>query len=66
LPEPVTYYVTPAIGSEENSVVFYLETETDSYYFITEEYTNKYASAIRHNIMCCVEWQKHNYYYNNY
>jgi len=49
-----------AIGIRgENSVAFYLESETDSYYFslatwngITKEYPNNYASAIRHNVQC--------------
>jgi len=31
----------------------------------TKEYPNNYAYAIRHNVICCGEWQKHklNYYY---
>src|SRR6218665_1623470 len=47
-----------AIGSEEDSVAFYLKSETDSYYFslatwnsITKEYLNNYVSAIRHNVV---------------
>jgi len=71
----IIYAVILAIGSEENSVVFYLKSETDSYYFslaiwnsITKEYQyiNNYASAIRHNVICCGERQKHNYYYKYY
>jgi len=70
--EIIIYYaVILTIGSEENSVAFYLTSETDSYYFslaifnsITKECPNNYASAISHNVIkCCDEWQKHNYYY---
>jgi len=53
-------------------VAFYLKSETDSYYFslaiwntITTEYQNNNASSIRHNVICCGEWQKHNYYYRS-
>ena len=28
---------------------------------INNIYNNKYASVIRHNILRCGEWQKHNY-----
>jgi|SRR6218665_1607754 len=63
------YAVILAIRSEENSFAFYLKSVTDSYYFslaiwnsITKEYPNNYASAIRLNVICCGEWQKHNYY----
>ena len=52
-----TNSVILAIGSEDNSVEFYLKSETDSYYFssatwnsITKEYPNNFASAIRHNV----------------
>ena len=64
------YAVIQAIGSEENSVAFYLESETDSYYFslaiwnsITKEYPNNCVSVIRHNALCCGEWQMHNYHF---
>jgi len=33
---------------------------------VTKEYPNNYASAIRHSVICCGEWQKHNYYYKYY
>ena len=65
------YAVILAICSEEIGVVFYLKSVKDSYYFslaiwnsITKEYPNNYASAIRLNVICCGEWQKHNYYHN--
>jgi len=55
------YAVILAIGSEENSVAFYLKSETDSYCFslaiwnsITKEYPNNYASAIRHSVIAYV------------
>ena len=51
------YAVILVIGSVENSVAFYLKSETDSYYFrltiwnsITKEHPNNYASAIRNNV----------------
>jgi len=56
-------------------VAFYLKSETDSYYFslaiwnsITKGYPNRpnYASAIRHNVICCGEWKKHNKYHKYY
>jgi len=54
------------MSREENSIAFYLKSETDSYYFSlaiwnsnTKEYPDNYASAIRHNVICCGEWQKH-------
>ena len=53
----IKYAVILIIGSEENSVVVYLTSETDSYYFslaiwnsITKKYPNNYAYAIRHNV----------------
>jgi len=62
----IYYAVILVIGSVENSVAFYLKSETDTYYFslaiwnsITKEHPNNYASAIRHNLMYCGEWQNH-------
>ena len=69
------YAVIVTIGSEENSVAFYLKSETDSYYFSlaiwnsispTQEYPSNYASAICRNVICCGEWQNHNYFYKYY
>src|SRR6218665_2112398 len=69
------YAVIVTIGSEENSVAFYLKSETDSYYFSlaiwnsispTQEYPSNYASPICRNVICCGEWQKHNYYCKYY
>jgi len=52
------YAVIVTIGSEENSVAFYLKSETDSYYFsleiwnrITKEYPSNYASAICRHVV---------------
>src|SRR6218665_121563 len=48
-------------------MAFCLKSVMDSYYFSlaiwnSKEYPNNYASAIRLNVICCGEWQKHNYY----
>src|SRR6218665_495472 len=68
------YDVIPTIGSEENSMAFYLKSETDSYYF---SLAFGIALGLLKNIqiimllpfetiLCCGEWLKHNYYFKYY
>src|SRR6218665_1597039 len=52
------YAVILAIGSEENSVAFYLKSETDSFCFRLSIW-NSITKNIQ--IIMLLQWQKHNY-----
>ena len=66
----ILHSVVLAIGNEENSVAFYLKSETDSYYFnlarIALLKNIQIIMLLPSNVICCGEWQKHNYYYKYY